>query len=63
MKKQDFNNKSVSEMYDSLQSIKKELLGLRIQKSMGQLTNSSIIRKNRRDVARIMMHLAQKKVK
>jgi large subunit ribosomal protein L29 len=63
MKKQDFNNKSVSELYDSLQSIKKELLGLRIQKSMGQLTNSSVIRKNRRDVARVMMHLAQKKVK
>ncbi|AIK96759.1 50S ribosomal protein L29 [Candidatus Odyssella acanthamoebae] len=63
MKKQDFNNKSVSELYDSLQSTKKELLGLRIQKSMGQLTNSSVIRKNRRDVARIMMHLAQKKVK
>lgn len=63
MKKQDFNNKSVSELYDSLQSIKKELLGLRIQKSMGQLTNSSEIRKNRRNVARIMMHLAQKKVK
>jgi len=63
MKKQDFNNKSVSELYDSLQSIKKELLGIRIQKSMGQLTNSSVIRKNRRDVARVMMHLAQKKVK
>lgn len=63
MKKQDFNNKSVSELYDSLQSMKKELLGLRIQKSMGQLANSSLIRKNRRDIARAMMHLAQKKVK
>ncbi|MBX3486427.1 MAG: 50S ribosomal protein L29 [Candidatus Paracaedibacteraceae bacterium] len=63
MKKQDFNNKSVSELYDSLQSIKKELLGLRVQKSVGQLTNTSLIRKNRRDAARAMMYLAQKKAK
>lgn len=63
MKKQDFNNKSVSELYDSLQSIKKELLGLRVQKSVGQLTNTSVIRKNRRDVARVKMYLAQKKAK
>ncbi|WP_010299489.1 50S ribosomal protein L29 [Candidatus Odyssella thessalonicensis] len=63
MNKQEFNNKSISELYDSLQSMKKELLGLRIQKSMGQLTNSSLIRKNRRNIAQIMMHLAQKKVK
>ena len=63
MKKQEFNNKSVSELYDSLQSIKKELLGLRVQKSVGQLTNTSLIRKNRRDAARAMMSLAQKKAK
>lgn len=63
MNKQEFNNKSISELYDSLQSMKKELLGLRIQKSMGQLTNSSLIKKNRRNIAQIMMHLAQKKVK
>jgi len=60
MKKQDFNNKSVSELFDSLQSIKKELLGLRVQKSVGQLTNTSLIRKNRRDAARIKMYLAHK---
>lgn len=63
MKNQDFSNKTASELYDSLQSIKKELLGLRIQKSMGQLTNTSVIRNGRRNVARLMMHLAQKKVK
>jgi large subunit ribosomal protein L29 len=63
MKKQDFSNKSISELYDSLPSIKKELLGLRTQKSTSQLDNSSLIRKNRRDIARVLMYLAQKKAK
>lgn len=59
MKYQDIVNKSVSELYDNLISMKKELLGLRVQKSLSQLTSTAPIRRNRRDVARIKTRLAQ----
>lgn len=59
MKYQDLLSKSVSELYDSLISMKKELLGLRVQKSLSQLTSTAPIRRNRRDVARIKTRLTQ----
>ncbi|WP_032112429.1 50S ribosomal protein L29 [Candidatus Paracaedibacter symbiosus] len=61
MKYQELTTKTASELYDSLIALKKELLGLRIQKSMGQLQNTAQIRKNRKDVARIMTRLDQLK--
>lgn len=61
MKYQELTTKTTSELYDSLIALKKELLGLRIQKSMAQLQNTAQIRKNRRNVARIMTHLGQLK--
>lgn len=59
MKYQEVSNKSVSELYDSLYNLKKELLNLRIQRSTGSVPNTAQIRKNRRDVARIKTHLTQ----
>lgn len=59
MKYQELMNKSVSELNDSLISIKKELLGLRVQKSLGQLSFTASIRRNRKDVARIKTRLSQ----
>ncbi len=59
MKYRDLTSKSVSELYDNLYHLKKELLNFRIQKSMSSLTNTSQIRKNRRDVARIKTRLVQ----
>lgn len=59
MKYQEVVSKSVSELYDGLYNLKKELLNLRIQRSTGSVSNTSQIRKNRRDVARIKTHLTQ----
>ena len=59
MKYRDLISKSVSELYDNLYHLKKELLNFRIQKSTGSLTNISQIRKNRREVARIKTRLNQ----
>lgn len=59
MKYQEVQNQSVSELYDRLYQLKKELLNIRIQRSTGSVSNTSQIRKNRRDVARIKTRLAQ----
>ena len=59
MKYQEVSNKSASELYDSLYSLKKELLNIRIQRATGSVSNTSQIRKNRRDVARIKTRLVQ----
>ena len=59
MKYQELTGKSISELYDSLILLKKELLGLRIQKSMSKLQNTAQIRKSKKDVARIMTRLNQ----
>ena len=61
MSYQELSGKTISELYDSLISLKKELLGLRIQKSMTQLQNTAQIRKSRKNVARIMTRLNQLK--
>jgi large subunit ribosomal protein L29 len=52
-------NNTLEELYANLHLLKKELLNFRIQKSSGSMTNTSQIRKNRRNVARIKTHLMQ----
>lgn len=59
MKYNEIVNKTLSELYDLLTSLKKELLGLRVQKSLSQLDSSALIRRNRRDIARIQTRLNQ----
>lgn len=63
MKYRDVMSKTLTELYDSMLSMKKELLGLRVQKSLNQLSSSAIIRRNRRDIARIQTRLTQLKAK
>ncbi len=63
MKYEELKGKSVSELYDSLQNLKKELMGYRIQKSLGQLTSTAVIRKARRGVARVTTRLNELKIK
>lgn len=59
MKYQEVTSKSVSELYDGLYNLKKELLNLRVQKSVGSAVNTAQIRKSRRDIARIKTYLNQ----
>ena len=59
MKYQEVQSQSVSELYDRLYQLKKELLNIRVQRSTGTVSNTSQIRKNRREVARIKTRLTQ----
>lgn len=59
MKYEQIVSKTVSELYDLMATLKKELLGFRVQKSLSQLESSALIRKNRRDIARIQTRLNQ----
>lgn len=61
MKYNEIKTKTVSELYDSLSELKKSLLSLRVQKSLSQLGSSALIRRNRRDIARIQTRLNQLK--
>lgn len=61
MNYQELIGKTTSELYDTLVGLKKELLGLRIQKSMTQLQNTAQIRRSKKNVARIMTRLNQLK--
>ena len=58
MKKTDFKQKSLSELYDLYGNLKKEQLNLRVQKSTEGLKNSARVRVIRRDIARIKTQLA-----
>ena len=59
MKYQEVQSQSVSELYDRLYQLKKALLNIRVHRSTGTVSNTSQIRKNRRDVARIKTRLVQ----
>ncbi|MBX9805981.1 MAG: 50S ribosomal protein L29 [Alphaproteobacteria bacterium] len=59
MKYQEIVSKTVSQLYDNLYNLKKELLNIRVQRATGTVANTSQIRKNRRDVARIKTRLVQ----
>lgn len=58
MKYSEIKKMTVNELYDSLIQQKKSLLSYRINKKLGQLSDTSPIRKSRRRVARIMMTIA-----
>ena len=58
MKKTDFKQKSLSELYDLYGNLKKEQLNLRVQKSTEGLKNSARVRVIRRNIARIKTQLA-----
>jgi large subunit ribosomal protein L29 len=59
VKYQEIVSKTVSQLYDNLYNLKKELLNIRVQRATGTVANTSQIRKNRRDVARIKTRLVQ----
>lgn len=61
MKYEEVQVKSPSELYDRLYQLKKDLLGIRIKRCTepGSVRDTSQIRKNRRDIARIKTRLVQ----
>ena len=49
----ELRSKSTSELVIELHDLRKEQFNLRMQKSTGQLTKSSQVKKVRRDIARL----------
>ena len=60
MKANELTGKSPDELQQELQSLLKAQFSLRMQKATQQLTNTSQLRKVRRDIARVRTALAQK---
>ncbi|MFW8566621.1 50S ribosomal protein L29 [Orrella sp. 11846] len=60
MKASELREKDVSELKTELESLLKAQFGLRMQKATQQLTNSSELKKVRRDIARVRTVLTEK---
>ena len=63
MKIADIRGKTVDQLGDELVSLRKEQFNLRFQRARGQLENVSRIRIVRRDIAKIMTVLAERRRK
>ena len=59
-RKKDLKEKSPEELKTELQALLKEQFGLRMQKATQQLTNTSQLKKVRRDIARVRTVLTEK---
>ena len=60
MKASELKGKSTEELRQELQSLLRAQFSLRMQKATQQLTNTSQIRKVRRDIARVRTLMNQK---
>ena len=60
MKARELRGKSSEELQTELQSLLRAQFSLRMQKATQQLTNTSQIRKVRRDIARVRTLIGQK---
>ena len=63
MKANELKSKSVADLHTELLSLTKAQFGLRMQAATQQLTNTSEMRKVRRDIARVKTVLTQKDAK
>ena len=61
MKPVDVRAKSDDELSDQLGALRKEAFNLRFQRASGQLENTARVRAVRRDIARIMTILGQRR--
>ena len=57
----DLRAMSIDELEKKLLELKKEQLNLRIQHSTGQLSNTAVIRSDRRDIAKINTLITERK--
>ena len=60
MKASDLRGKSPDELHQELASLLRAQFGLRMQKATQQLSNTSQLKKVRRDIARVRTVLAEK---
>ena len=60
MKASELKTKSVADLHNELLSLTKAQFGMRMQLATQQMTNTSELRKVRRDVARIKTVLTEK---
>ena len=60
MKASELRNKSGDELQQELQSLLKAQFSLRMQRATQQLSNTSQLKKVRRDIARVRTLMAQK---
>ena len=61
MKGPDVRAKSVDELTQELGDLRKEIFNLRFQRASGQLENTARVRTVRRDIARIMTVLGERR--
>ena len=61
MKAADIRIKTVDELKDQLINLKKEALNLRFQRASGQLEATARVRDVRRDIARVLSVLSEKR--
>ena len=61
MKIADFRSQTDDELRDQLHELKKEALNLRFQRASGQLEGTSRIRLVRRDIARVLSVLGERR--
>ncbi|MDA1324143.1 MAG: 50S ribosomal protein L29 [Proteobacteria bacterium] len=61
MKAADIRIKTLDELKDQLIDLKKEALNLRFQKASGQLEATARVRDVRRDIARVLSVLSEKR--
>ena len=61
VKTKDLRAMTIDELEAKLLENKKEQFNLRIQQSTGQLTNTAVIRKVRREIAKINTLIAERK--
>jgi large subunit ribosomal protein L29 len=61
MKVADVRAKTLDELKDQLASLRKEQFNLRFQRASGQLENTSRVRDVRRDIARILTVLGERR--
>jgi len=61
MKAADIRIKTADELKDQLVNLKKEALNLRFQKASGQLEATARVREVRRDIARVLSVMNEKR--
>lgn len=60
MKTAEFRGKALGELKEMLLSLKEEQFNLKMQKSMGQLENTSRIKAVKKDIARVKTLITEK---